>query len=242
MSGDPLDGDITDPQTLNKYAYVRDNPVDRIDPLGTDGGGFPALDWLIGCNYMALLGNVTCGGGFGAPFVRFIDPPKKPSQVKPPAPKPNKDGCAAKRAASAIKGLINLAVGAQKANQAIASGVSSAGDGPVGFAGVAYYGIGAAGNLIAGVAQLTGAITGNTTNTGNFATGATTLTTALGYGTFISTGNMQTASSMATIESLGTSGFQGGMTGHLIDSVAGFGDLVQNAADFVGLNTSGTCH
>jgi len=36
MSGDPLDGDITDPQTLNRYAYVRNNPVNMFDPTGMD--------------------------------------------------------------------------------------------------------------------------------------------------------------------------------------------------------------
>jgi RHS repeat-associated protein len=36
MSGDPLDGDIGDPQSLNHYAYVRNNPVNIIDLLGMD--------------------------------------------------------------------------------------------------------------------------------------------------------------------------------------------------------------
>jgi RHS repeat-associated protein len=34
MSGDPLGGDITDPQSLNRYAYVRNNPINFIDPTG----------------------------------------------------------------------------------------------------------------------------------------------------------------------------------------------------------------
>jgi len=34
---DPLAGHITDPQTLNKYTYVRNNPVNEIDPDGRDG-------------------------------------------------------------------------------------------------------------------------------------------------------------------------------------------------------------
>jgi RHS repeat-associated protein len=34
MSGDPLAGDTSDPQTLNRYAYVSNNPVNLIDPSG----------------------------------------------------------------------------------------------------------------------------------------------------------------------------------------------------------------
>jgi RHS repeat-associated protein len=34
MSPDPLGGDLTDPQTLNKYTYVRNNPVNFTDPSG----------------------------------------------------------------------------------------------------------------------------------------------------------------------------------------------------------------
>lgn len=31
---DPWEGDLTDPQTLNKYSYVRNNPIKFIDPTG----------------------------------------------------------------------------------------------------------------------------------------------------------------------------------------------------------------
>ena len=36
LSPDPLGGDITNPQSLNRYAYVLDNPTTLIDPLGLD--------------------------------------------------------------------------------------------------------------------------------------------------------------------------------------------------------------
>jgi len=37
MSPDPLGGDVTNPQSLNRYAYVLNNPTSLIDPLGLQG-------------------------------------------------------------------------------------------------------------------------------------------------------------------------------------------------------------
>jgi hypothetical protein len=41
MSPDPLGGKLVDPQTLNKYSYVRNNPLNLTDPTGL---------YTIGCN------------------------------------------------------------------------------------------------------------------------------------------------------------------------------------------------
>lgn len=38
-TGDPLAGDIGDPQTLNRYTYTRNNPVNMVDPTGLEGEG-----------------------------------------------------------------------------------------------------------------------------------------------------------------------------------------------------------
>jgi RHS repeat-associated protein len=40
LSPDPLAGDITNPQSLNRYAYVLNNPCGLIDPLGLDSCNF----------------------------------------------------------------------------------------------------------------------------------------------------------------------------------------------------------
>jgi len=36
LSPDPVAGDVTNPQSLNRYAYVLNNPTNLIDPLGLD--------------------------------------------------------------------------------------------------------------------------------------------------------------------------------------------------------------
>ncbi len=36
LSPDPLGGDVTNPQSLNRYAYVMNNPTTLTDPLGLE--------------------------------------------------------------------------------------------------------------------------------------------------------------------------------------------------------------
>src|SRR5206468_7320304 len=55
LSPDPLGGDITNPQSLNRYAYVRNIPATLTDPSGLCGSG----SLTYGCG----LGQVAIGKG-----------------------------------------------------------------------------------------------------------------------------------------------------------------------------------
>jgi RHS repeat-associated protein len=72
-SPDPLGGDVTNPQSLNLYAYVANNPTTSIDPLGLcssvgPGGGFDCSpEEAAQSNYSDPLGifGILGGGGGG---------------------------------------------------------------------------------------------------------------------------------------------------------------------------------
>jgi RHS repeat-associated protein len=107
MSGDPLDGDITDPQTLNRYAYTRGNPLNAADPTGMGtcyldtGDEYPCPDPI--APPMVVTpdpfdgggGTLTEGGGGGGSGMSYSYAYIPASWVKPPPPKsaPSKTGC-----------------------------------------------------------------------------------------------------------------------------------------------------
>jgi RHS repeat-associated protein len=62
MSPDPLAGDVTNPQSLNRYAYVLNNPTNLVDPLGLqgqEGGGV----WTGNCTPYGYTSGCNWGGG-----------------------------------------------------------------------------------------------------------------------------------------------------------------------------------
>jgi RHS repeat-associated protein len=64
LSPDPLVlGDITNPQTINRYTYVRNNPTNRVDPSGLcDDPEDPSCG---GCDFFCGDPCFFCGGGGG---------------------------------------------------------------------------------------------------------------------------------------------------------------------------------
>jgi RHS repeat-associated protein len=59
MSADPAGGDLSDPQTENRYAYVRNNPANMTDPSGLCGG------FSFGFGYDPFSSPFFSGGGDG---------------------------------------------------------------------------------------------------------------------------------------------------------------------------------
>jgi len=81
MSGDPLDGHIDDPQTLNHYSYVRNNPVNLLDPSGmATWGGCYYVDEIMVCEYFSG-GTADCDMCTG---IRPIPPKQRPGPPKQP--------------------------------------------------------------------------------------------------------------------------------------------------------------
>jgi RHS repeat-associated protein len=143
MSGDPLDGDITDPQTLNRYAYVRNNSSNFTDPSGQFLWGGPQPPPDPGYSYYDDSGPGNCLGSGGIPgFMsdggcgswRWPALPVSASQVKPPAPKPNKSSKCFKPTRFQKLGIAAQAWLARKWNKDVGFGVGgSVGAGKIAF-------------------------------------------------------------------------------------------------------------
>jgi RHS repeat-associated protein len=113
---DPYDGsyDFTDPQSLNRYAYVQNDPVGSVDPSGLDEEdwrtfncitrqdlGVGLLDWAFGWQGPCEAGGGPGGGGLGVVgrgSGGSLDPPQDPA----PTPTPSCTGSIPEAAARAI--------------------------------------------------------------------------------------------------------------------------------------------
>ena len=76
MSADPLDGDITDPQSLNHYTYARNNPVNGVDPTGLCESGDPSCSGGCDPSVDPSCGGGGGGGGGGGIILVFPQPPQ----------------------------------------------------------------------------------------------------------------------------------------------------------------------
>jgi hypothetical protein len=76
LSADPLAGAPTQPQTLNRYAYALNNPVNRVDPMGlaNEGGACNQAELLTGAllGYLGLLLSVPA-------IIAFLNPGTAPA-------------------------------------------------------------------------------------------------------------------------------------------------------------------
>lgn len=85
FSPDPLGGDITDPQTLNRYAYVRNSPLTLTDPTGMDAEGCGDDPTCGGCDFCIGIGIGIGGDGGGeGPDHPPYTPPGVTNSPNPP--------------------------------------------------------------------------------------------------------------------------------------------------------------
>ncbi len=66
LSPDPLGGSIFNPQSLNRYGYVGNNPTSLIDPLGLQGHS-RGCSTFWDCVHVVFCGSLYCGYNTGSP-------------------------------------------------------------------------------------------------------------------------------------------------------------------------------
>jgi RHS repeat-associated protein len=175
---------LDDPQTLNLFTYVGNNPLTRSDADGHVGAGS-------GCHQ----GKAKCDAAIQKSNADLDKKVKKLEAAHP-------------RAALAANGVLKLAVAGVKAG--IAAGAIAAAPETAGASllGAGYLAVGATGSFTEGVTDLAGAAFGDSKDLGEIADAgeaASTLTTGAGLTTAIVTGgDMKAASKAATAEGIAT--------------------------------------
>jgi hypothetical protein len=109
-----------------------------------------------------------------------------------------------------------------------AAGTAATSESGVGALAATYLTISAAGNAVAGVVQTAGALSGETKGTEEAAEGVSTITSLLGFGTLIKTGDMNKAALAAAAEGIVTSKPKDLATGGNLERVAKAADFIQN--------------
>ncbi len=226
---------LEDPQSLNLYSYVRNNPLSKFDVDGhCSVGGFPDLSGP--CPppppHPALITTT------GQAVANAQSVPAAPAQSQPAQ---QQKASTSQRVQLAVAGAGNL-VAALGKGVAAAGGIAGAPEtGGVSLALTVYAGIGAAGNAVAAGAQIGAAISGNVSDVqaGNkVADTAAAVTTVSGAVTLASTGSVSKAANASAVEGLFTVGVTGGATGKLgtstIEKVGNVVDAGQNVKQLVG--------
>ena len=218
---------LTNPQTLNLYAMVSDNP-----------GTFNDLDGHE-CNKNSLPGDHnSCPGpaatktakpGDGFTNDGLQKSPTQQAQQPQQQNQPQQDNAtnAAERATQAGEAALNFALAGTKIKAAAA--LSDTVETGVGALAVAYTAWSAAGNLAAGAIQSIGAATGQTKSFEAAAEIASVATSGSGLITFVATkGNLSKAATAAAVEGIVTSNPKDLVKGGTVERAAKAIDLMQN--------------
>jgi hypothetical protein len=83
LQPDPRVGSLADPQSLNRFAYVRNNPLGLVDPSGLDAEA-PSSTSGVGFGVVFDFGAILRGLGWGRPAE--VGPAPAPAAPAPPPP------------------------------------------------------------------------------------------------------------------------------------------------------------
>lgn len=203
---------LDDPQTLNLYAYVRNNPVSEIDE---DGHESPIAQAAAqgDTGKLCSKSEKTCADERGVTANNNQNNAQAQQNT-------------AARATQAGEAVANTTLGWVKVKTA--AKISPSSESGVGAAAAFYVGVSAAGNFAAGGIQAVGALTGKTEETEKMAEAAGTITSGPGLATFVATGDLNKAADAAALEGILTSNPKDLMSGGTLERAAKVNELREN--------------